>query len=198
MACSKQTAACSRCIEEDKAIERRARRDLKMEADRLARQAAYKKELEKIQDELDHQRRLLKYDAEEAAQKKTLQQQRDELEGLKETVKRKEEQKTQQVLLERERAGRSLQPSISSDKSSDDKEMTAGTAKWEWEHLKKREGAKSKTLDELMEMIGLEDVKKQFLSIKAKVDTVIRQDSSLKSERFSCSLLGNPGTGKLH
>jgi hypothetical protein len=44
-------------------------------------------------------------------------------------------------------------------------------------------------------MIGLEDVKQQFLAIKAKVDTTIRQGVPLKDERFGAALLGNPGTG---
>jgi DNA replication protein DnaC len=45
-------------------------------------------------------------------------------------------------------------------------------------------------------LVGLESVKQQFLSIKAKVDTVVRQGVSLKGERFGAALLGNPGTGK--
>jgi hypothetical protein len=40
-------------------------------------------------------------------------------------------------------------------------------------------------------------VKQQFLAIKAKVDTVVRQGVALKSERFGATLLGNPGTGKV-
>ena len=45
-------------------------------------------------------------------------------------------------------------------------------------------------------MIRLEDVKQEFLSIKAKVDTSVRQGISLSKDRFGCSLLRNPGTGK--
>lgn len=44
-------------------------------------------------------------------------------------------------------------------------------------------------------MTGLEDVKKQVLSIRNKVDTSIRQGTDLKGERFNISMLGNPGTG---
>jgi hypothetical protein len=44
---------------------------------------------------------------------------------------------------------------------------------------------------------GLEAVKQQFLDIKAKVDTIVRQNVSLKGERYGAVLLGNPGTGKL-
>lgn len=47
-----------------------------------------------------------------------------------------------------------------------------------------------------MNMIGLEEVKSTFLAIKENVDTAIRQGVSLDKERFSCSMLGNPGTGK--
>jgi hypothetical protein len=46
-----------------------------------------------------------------------------------------------------------------------------------------------------MEMIGLEEVKQEFLTVKSQVDTVLRQGVSMASERFSCSMLGNPGTG---
>lgn len=45
-------------------------------------------------------------------------------------------------------------------------------------------------------MIGLETVKEKFLAIKSKVDTVVRQNVSLKGERLGACLLGNPGTGK--
>ncbi|KAF9871866.1 hypothetical protein CkaCkLH20_10800 [Colletotrichum karsti] len=60
----------------------------------------------------------------------------------------------------------------------------------------KEGGASSAALDNLMGMIGLESVKEEFLSIKNKVDTSVRQGISLSKERFSCTLLGNPGTGK--
>jgi hypothetical protein len=46
-----------------------------------------------------------------------------------------------------------------------------------------------------MDMIGLEDVKSKVLKIKAKIDTVIRQGTDVKDERFGVTLLGNPGTG---
>jgi hypothetical protein len=57
------------------------------------------------------------------------------------------------------------------------------------------EGQSNKALDSLMGMIGLDEVKEKFLCRKAKVDTVIRQNTSLNDERFSATLLGNPGTG---
>jgi hypothetical protein len=193
--CSKQNAACSKCLQEDKEIERRAKRDLQMEKERLARQAAYKKELQDIEDDLDLQRRLLKYEAEKDEQRKTLQQRRSEVDALKETVERTKEQEARRKQSETEQTLKS-EPSKTVGQKPPPDQALPGTARFEWEQLKRMEGARSKTLDELMEMIGLEDVKKQFLSVKSKVDTILRQNSSLKSERFSCSLLGNPGTGK--
>lgn len=57
------------------------------------------------------------------------------------------------------------------------------------------EGADNDAIDSIMDMSGLEKVKEQVLSIKAKVDTAFRQGTSLKSERFNVAMLGNPGTG---
>ncbi|GME34132.1 NFX1-type zinc finger-containing protein 1 [Neofusicoccum parvum] len=45
-------------------------------------------------------------------------------------------------------------------------------------------------------MIGLENVKEEFLDIKAKIEVAIRQNIDMKNERLGAALLGNPGTGK--
>lgn len=66
----------------------------------------------------------------------------------------------------------------------------------EWQRQKGIEGQFCEALDTLMGKIGLEKVKDKFLSIKAKVDTAIRQNTSLEDEKFSAALTGNPGTGK--
>ncbi|KAJ7773271.1 P-loop containing nucleoside triphosphate hydrolase protein [Mycena metata] len=65
-----------------------------------------------------------------------------------------------------------------------------------WQRQKELEGAENEAIDEIMEMIGLEEVKSQVLDIKAKIDTAVRQNASLKDERFNITFLGNPGTGK--
>jgi hypothetical protein len=81
------------------------------------------------------------------------------------------------------------------NQAKDDLSPGTSSAKDEWEHQKKFEGARNEALDSLMNMIGLEDVKNKFLSIKSKVDTAIRQNVDMKDERFGAALLGNPGTG---
>jgi hypothetical protein len=65
----------------------------------------------------------------------------------------------------------------------------------EWQRQKDFENADDNAIDDLMQMIGLEKVKKQVLNIKAKIEVSLRQGSDLKDERFSVVLLGNPGTG---
>ncbi|KAJ3782150.1 P-loop containing nucleoside triphosphate hydrolase protein [Lentinula aff. detonsa] len=66
----------------------------------------------------------------------------------------------------------------------------------EWQRQKDMEGASNEAIDKLMELTGLEEVKSQILTIKAKIDLVTRQNTSTSDERFNVCMLGNPGTGK--
>ena len=66
----------------------------------------------------------------------------------------------------------------------------------EWERLKREDNVSNDALDSLMGMTGLEHVKEQFLTIKARIDTAQRQGTDRKKERFGVVFLGNPGTGK--
>jgi hypothetical protein len=70
------------------------------------------------------------------------------------------------------------------------------TPEAEWERQKNVEGANNVHIDAVMDMIGLEDVKKKMLRIKDKIEVFQRQNTSLKHERFNIVLLGNPGTGE--
>ncbi|KAJ4420638.1 hypothetical protein N0V82_004203 [Gnomoniopsis sp. IMI 355080] len=182
---------CFECVREDMETERRIKRDLKLEAERMARQDAYQKELAEIKDGIEHQRRMIKYHQDDEDQKKTLLQQKADLASLKATADRISKAKPAPKMPD------SVPPADPPTPlgANDSLEMIEG-AKQEWEHLKQFEGAKSGPLDELMGMTGLEEVKLTFLGIKQRVDTALRQDISLQNERFSCSMLGNPGTGK--
>lgn len=68
-------------------------------------------------------------------------------------------------------------------------------SKIEWQRQKDQENATNPAIDQIMEMIGLEDVKSQVLKIKSKVEIALRQGTDLKKERLGLVLLGNPGTG---
>ncbi len=66
----------------------------------------------------------------------------------------------------------------------------------DWQHQKGVENAANEAIDEIMDLVGLEDIKSQVLKIKAKIDSSKRQHSDVKKERFNAAFLGNPGTGK--
>ncbi|KAK7937255.1 ATPase [Apiospora aurea] len=205
VACSKRKDRCDKCIKEDEEQERRIKRDLELERKRLERQKAYARELQEIQDELDHEKRKIKYMAEEEDEKSALAKQRGELKATKESRAKYEEVKKMQK--ERAEAAAAKKAAASSKDTSQAKSSTPSSsganipgvpvnAKEEWEHLKQAEGVQNAPLDELMGMIGLEDVKTQFLEIKSEVDTKVRQGVDFSKQRFGSQLLGNPGTGK--
>jgi hypothetical protein len=198
--CGKEKDGCRKCIDEDKEMERRIKRDLQLEEDRRRREEDYTKQLQVIQDEVEHQRRVNKYEAEEELRNQTLEQQRSELAALKDAEQRLRHQNK----LKAEMAARTANAAKKGVQKDSTKAKDPGSPKeheWsdgvqsEWDFLKQYEGAQSKPLDDLMEMIGLEEVKQEFLAVKSKVDTALRQGVSMASERFSCSMLGNPGTG---
>ncbi|MCJ1311623.1 hypothetical protein MMC25_005296 [Agyrium rufum] len=65
-------------------------------------------------------------------------------------------------------------------------------AELEWKRRKVDEKAENEAIDEIMTMIGLEEL----LNMMAKVEAVKRQNANLHDERFRATFLGNPGTGK--
>jgi hypothetical protein len=66
----------------------------------------------------------------------------------------------------------------------------------EWQRQKDVEGTSCTAIDAVMGMIGLEDVKRQMLRIKDKIEVTQRQNTSIEDERFNIVFLGNPGTGR--
>lgn len=75
-------------------------------------------------------------------------------------------------------------------------QLAESPSKKEWLRQKNMEGANDPSIDAIMDMTGLEGVKQKVLNTKAKIDLSIRQNASLKQERFNVVLLGNPGTGR--
>ncbi|KAM0211241.1 hypothetical protein ACHAPA_006006 [Fusarium lateritium] len=205
--CHDKSKSCRACTEEDEANQRRIQRDLEMEKKRQEQQKKYqlelrrciqrdlemekkrqeqqdkyRLELQEIEAEIDHRRRTMKYETEEKERANDLKQKKDELESLLQAEANQKRIKATK---------KSVQP----PRSLPQFDATSDAAK-EWQNMKETDGARSTALDRLMEMIGLESVKDQFLSIKSSVDTKLRQGFSLSDERFSSALLGNPGTGE--
>lgn len=71
----------------------------------------------------------------------------------------------------------------------------ASASQTEWQRQKDQENAVNPAIDEIMGMVGLEEVKLQVLRIKSRVETSMRQNTDLRKERLGLVLLGNPGTG---
>ena len=214
---NKAAAHCQKCEAEVRAQEKRRQRDHKLDQQRQAKQRAYAARLIEIEDEIEHQKRILKDQDEERDRQHALEQKKQDLRNLQAKAKQptqassspKPENKTSNTISMPQSdpsvpkattatssgATANSKPSMP-DQNESQPDWDKSEARDDWEWQKKFEGAENEALDSLVSMIGLESVKQQFLAIKAKVDTVVRQNVSLKGERFGAALLGNPGTGK--
>ncbi|CAH0055480.1 unnamed protein product [Clonostachys solani] len=66
----------------------------------------------------------------------------------------------------------------------------------EWLRRKREKDEKNEHLDQLMSMVGLEQIKAHFLAVKDRVDTAKRWEEDMKSINLDLILEGNDGTGK--
>ena len=89
----------------------------------------------------------------------------------------------------------SQMPSSSSTPPKPFPKLVESPSKKDWLRKKTMEGASNPSIDAIMDMTGLEEVKRKVLTVRNRVDTNIRQNASFKQERFNAVLLGNPGTG---
>jgi SpoVK/Ycf46/Vps4 family AAA+-type ATPase len=220
----KAAAHCRKCEAEVRAREKKRRRDHELDEEREAKQRAYAARLVEIEEEIQHQKRVLKEQAEDKDRQQALEQKKQDLRNLQERVQNPRKppvppsSATKATATQSSDIGRQRENAAPNTTSNHSEKTTANAkatlpdqdqgqdqnqscwdtseARDDWEWQKKYEGAENEALDSLVPMIGLESVKQQFLAIKAKVDTVVRQNVSLKGERFGAALLGNPGTGK--
>lgn len=72
----------------------------------------------------------------------------------------------------------------------------ASQASQEWTLQKKEQGQDNAAMDSLMNLVGLEEAKSQFLAIKNRVDASRRQGGNVPQERFGAVFMGGPGSGK--
>ena len=216
MTCFQKSGACHFCNAEDEAKEKRRQRDMRLEVGRVLKQKEYERTLANLQDEIEEERRLKKDEYETSQRQQVLAQHRAELTKLKSNpdtlAKSGSNNEITDAAKQSPNARSHGSPSSSPDQQfsrrsqADKKDINSATgnaspvkssAQADWDHQKYFERAQSDEIDTLMGMIGLENVKAKFLTIKAQVDTAIRQNVDLKSERFGTVLVGNPGTGKL-
>jgi len=200
-------SSCPKCEDEKRIEDERKRKDFELELKRQERQREHARQLAKIQQQQEEQKRIVKEIAEEKERQNILSQQTRDLENLTKMAERaqhpqnplpKSPSKTPNPYTTGARIPEEAQTKVPAQADSPGKpqiQPKQSTARDDWERQKKMEGQSNESLDALMGMAGLEEVKEKFLDIKAKVDTVVRQNTSLKDERFSAALLGNPGTG---
>ncbi|OTA58433.1 P-loop containing nucleoside triphosphate hydrolase protein [Hypoxylon sp. EC38] len=205
---NKSPPACQTCRREKEERDQKARRDKDLELERQAKQAAYAKQLRAIQDDIAAQRKIIKDAQEEKMRQQTLGQHRRDLAQLKkqaqnpvDTAKaKKEPTKVQQSTPDAAGPDKNQQDDAASEASHESikAHVTKGPspAEIDWQHQKEYENASNEALDSLFKMIGLESVKREFLTIKARIDTALRQGADIKDQRLGAALLGNPGTGK--
>ncbi|KAF1364340.1 P-loop containing nucleoside triphosphate hydrolase protein [Lizonia empirigonia] len=209
----KAAAHCRKCEAEVRAREKKRQRDHELEEEREAKQRAYAATLVEIEEEIQNQKRILKERADDRDRQQALEQKKQDLRNLQERVQNPRRPPVPASSISKvtastpnDTSGRqmtTLQPTPKPPRQILIRTRNRTRTNWDnsearddWEWQKKYEGAENEALDSLVPMIGLESVKQQFLAIKAKVDTVVRQNVSLKGERFGAALLGNPGTGK--
>ncbi|GAB7363399.1 hypothetical protein MBLNU230_g3676t1 [Neophaeotheca triangularis] len=206
--CSQPLEVCPKCDAEAKAEAKRQSRDKQLDQARQQRQARYADQLAEIQDEIDHERRIMRESREDHDRESSLRQKWQDLENARKQRARMSKEKetsppqipgsfplapADQDINRPDSPSRSSQTGDPQDASN---ATTVSAARGDWEAQKTLFGADNKHLDELMDMIGLENVKEDFLDLKAKVDLTVRQGVDLSKERFGVSLLGNPGVGK--
>lgn len=74
--------------------------------------------------------------------------------------------------------------------------VVVSLARQEWEQQKTKQQQINSALDSLMSLVGLEEAKSQFMTIKYLVDTARRQDVNLAQEGFCAVFVGSRGSGK--
>ncbi|KGO64122.1 ATPase, AAA-type, core [Penicillium italicum] len=219
LSCSQVKRSCRFCIQEDQVKERKRKRDLDLERERQRKQNEYAQQLAEAQEEASHLRRIRRDKLDDRERARVLEQHRQEIEDLRNplrptspprglssrtiastpsTIKKASLDSRDTIVQSRSVASDTVTQSPSTKHTSRQvmPPPKISAAKDDWDHQKKFYNAQSQEIDKLIDMIGLESVKAKFLSIKAKVDVSIRQNTDLSSHRFGSVLLGNPGTGK--
>ncbi|KAF2139493.1 uncharacterized protein K452DRAFT_320165 [Aplosporella prunicola CBS 121167] len=209
---TKAPAVCPTCEAEARRKLEKAERDHKLDEQQQRKQQEYARQLSDVKDEIAHERRIRKDRLEQENRENILRQHRADLANLRAGSNQPQPKpeptypssaSPQTANKENNNAPVSPNKTNNCPKGGDENgqikqqsQPIQSDAKDEWENQKQFEGAQNDALDELMKMIGLESVKDKFLAIKDKIDTAVRQNVDMKTERLGAALLGNPGTGK--
>jgi hypothetical protein len=202
-ACVDSGKSCDVCEREQREKRRRDERDARLREAQSSQEQAYRERLQAIDDAIWEQRDLRQARIKQHQQDITLAQREKDLAQAKRLTEDQsrshvDQDATAQSLPITGGASQSaeLPPVVLPTSEENALTLPSSQAASEWAYQKQYEAASNEHMDAIMAMIGLEDVKQQMLGIKTKIDTCVRQGTSLQNERFGAVLLGNPGTGK--
>ena len=211
---------CPTCDRAKKLTEKKRQEHFELQEKRDIEQRAYERQMAELQADLARRRETIRYAREAEERKRTLEQMQMDLDAATEQV-RAIISPPAQAMSPLDASRSTISPSTSSlpatplvgapipkpqssytstvsislSTSTPTSRAKPSAAKEEWERQKRLESAINPPIDAIMAMTGLEDVKRQVLRIKTKVETSTRQGTDLKGERFNIAMLGNPGTG---
>ncbi|PBK69035.1 P-loop containing nucleoside triphosphate hydrolase protein [Armillaria solidipes] len=203
---------CKKCERDAKAAEAQRQKDFERQKKRDEEEAEHLRRIKEIEGQLAEQQQLLQDTRIKEARRNEIRQKMQDLQDAAELV-RNVASKPPSTTPSDSAAGPSViisatdkstttplasRPSTPAKGTSDSSRPISGqsNAEVDWQNQKDVGGASNQAIDAIMEMVGLEAVKKQILRIKAKIDVSKRQNTDMSKERFNIVLLGNPGTGK--
>lgn len=186
----KASTTCRKCEAEARAQEKKRLRDYKLDEERQAKQQAYAARLVEIEDEIEHQKRILKDQRDAEDRDQALAQKKQDLLNLKTKAREKERAKAKEASIPPptkttqttsnnttpSRNGSTPAATPSNDSAANDTgsgpkqndsqpEWDESEAKDDWEWQKQYEGATNEALDSLISMIGEFDLLSLFLLV---------------------------------
>lgn len=195
---------CRQCEFQRKAKEKRAQDDLDRQQKEERQREDHAAKMAKVDEEIRSAREKAMEERRSTEMSKALRQKEKDLENAKQLAAKARAAKASESTKQRAATGKkpemeidAVQPATACPSDFINLFKTAPSpSEVEWGRQRRVDNASNDAIDSLMEMTGLEDVKAQFLRIKARIDLALRQNTDMKEERFGMVLLGNPGTGK--
>lgn len=209
----RQPLTCRICERDAKRASEKQQKDSELQKKRDAEQQAHDEKMAKIREKLDEQIQAQR-DLQLAKEREiALKQQEQDVKDAEERLRQKAEagrgeqakrtvkqaavssNSIASTVIDTTQSAVNTLTSASQEHPHTSPEKKVSDTQSDWQHRKDIEGVDNPHIDAIMEMIGLEPVKQQVLTIMDKVDVTVRQGTSLAKERFNIVLLGNPGTG---
>ncbi|KAK0501724.1 P-loop containing nucleoside triphosphate hydrolase protein [Armillaria luteobubalina] len=200
---------CKKCERDTKLAEAQRQKDFERQRKRDEEEAEHLLRIKEFEDKFAEQQQLLRDTQIKETRKNEIRQKMQDLQDAAELVRNTGSRPSSTTPLDStpppsvvSATDTSATTPLASSSSapaqstSDSSRPNKRPKKVDWQYQKAYEGVSNQAIDAIMDMVGLEAVKKQILRIKAKIDVSKRQNTDMSKERFNIVFLGNPGTGK--